>query len=312
MQWNDFVQPFRHDLQREGYTLRYIDMGSGEPVFLLHGFASSTYCWNKNVKALSDAGFRTVVVDLPGQGQTDVPPESFDPRVENVAGEVLALADHLGIDRFSAVGASMGGGLTLFLSWNHADRVIRSVVIDPACFDQEKPWYLGLFTSPVVGSALAQFAGRWSVKSSLLDTVYDDDMVDDVFVDEYARPMAKPGYKAFLARLMDRFFSDRFREMSESYDRIGVPMLILWGLEDKWVPPEFGPRLNALVPDSRYVGVEKCGHMPHLEKPEFVNPLLVEFLRPEPAPEPEIDQAAPAGEEAAAGGTAPDAAIQEP
>lgn len=277
--WNDYVGPHRHDVQLPNYKLHYIDIGEGEPVFMVHGFASSGYAWNNNAQYLQEAGFRIIMVDLPGQGFSPVPPKDFSPKVENIAASVIELADHLKIDRFSIVGASMGGGVTLFLTWKYPDRVKRATVIDPACFPMKVPTLLRAMNAPVVGAAVTQMAGRWSVQVAMQQNAYRDEVVTDTFVDEYARPMAKPGFRQYIARLANEFQSEEGLAMVDTYDRIQRPLLIIWGAHDSWVPPEFGPRLQALVPNSRLVPVEDAGHMPHIEQPQIVNPLLVEFLR---------------------------------
>ena len=54
-------------------TSHYIDIGQGEPVVMVNGFMLSTYNWRNNAQALLDAGFRVIMVNLPGYGQTDIP-----------------------------------------------------------------------------------------------------------------------------------------------------------------------------------------------------------------------------------------------
>lgn len=287
--WESFTAPHRHDLDLGGHLMRYTDIGQGPPVMMLHGFASTSYCWYLNARPLLDAGYRVILIDLPGQGQSTVPPDSFSPKVENMAASVIRLADELKLEKFAVVGASMGGGLTLYLSWRYPDRIRKAVVIDPASFDQEKPYLLGLMSNPKLGPIIAQVAGRWSVKASLLDTAYLDEAITEIYIDEFSRALAKPGFKAYMSRLLRDFFSPEFAKMVGSYEKISVPMLILWGQKDKWVPPEFGPRLHKLIPGSKFVPVEECGHMPHVETPQITNPLLIEFL----AEEPQAEEAEP-------------------
>ena len=280
--WNELVTPYRHDLPMEGYQLHYIDMGSGPPVMMLHGYASSGYAWNKNLVPLVKAGFRVILVDLPGQGLSTVPPRSFSPKVENIATQVIALADHLKLDTFSVTGCSMGGGITLFIAATYPERVERAAVIDPACFDQEKPFSLKLLNNKVIGSVIVQFASRRNVENALKDTAYLDEVITDTFVSEYARPLAKPGYKSFIGRLVREFPSERGLAMTHHYDKLKTPLLIIWGREDKWVPVEFGQRLNDLVPNSRLEVFDGIGHMPHLEAPEKTNALLIDFFSAAP------------------------------
>ncbi|HPM77078.1 MAG TPA: alpha/beta hydrolase [bacterium] len=278
LEWNELVSPYRHDLQMDGYKLHYIDLGEGEPLLLLHGFASSGYAWNRQVEPLRQAGMRLILVDLPGQGFSDVPPHSFKPTVENIAAEVIKLADHLRLEKFSLLGCSMGGGLTLYLCWKFPERVERAAVIDPASFDQERPWALGLLTNPVTGPVVAQGASKQTVGAGLKDTAVQKQAITDTFVDEYTRPLNKPGYKAFISRLMREFFSKEFEKMVLSYHTLRNPLLILWGKQDPWIPAEFCPRLAALAQNARCETIDECGHMPHMEQPEITARLLTDFF----------------------------------
>jgi pimeloyl-ACP methyl ester carboxylesterase len=277
--WNAYIEPYSQSFELDGYRMRYLDVGEGEPVFLIHGFSSSVYGWKKTIEPLREAGFRVIAIDLPGMGASEIPPPDISPTVEYMASAVLRLADHLSIDRFSVVGASMGGGLTLYLTWKTPERIKRAAVMDPASFEQDAPGMLGLLKVPGLGAAMAETAGWWSVNASISQIAVRPGTVDKTFIDEYARPMAKPGYQQFIRRLFLEFFSDEFAQMVISYNTISRPLLIFWGEQDPWIPPEFGERLQKLVPGSELVKVDQCGHMPHLEYPEIVNPRVIEFFK---------------------------------
>jgi pimeloyl-ACP methyl ester carboxylesterase len=279
MAWDKFVSGHRHWIQMDGYRMHYIDMGKGKPVILVHGFADSTYCWHKNVHALLDAGLRVVAVDLPGLGQSDMPPEGFVMSIDNLAGEVLKFAGKMKFETFNLVGSSMGGGITLLLSMNHAERIEKAVVVDPVSFWQGKAAMLMLLDAGPLGRLVAKGAGLWSVRIALIDVYYNDNLVDDILVNEYARPLSKPGYDTLLARLIQEYPSPAAMKMAGQYHELRVPLLIIWGKQDKWVPPEFGPRLHNMAPDSTLLMVEDAGHLPNQEKPEIVNPAIVEFLK---------------------------------
>jgi len=277
-EWDALVAPYRNWVDMDGYRMHYIDMGQGDPVLLVHGFADSTYCWHENLRCLLDAGFRVVLVDLPGLGRSELPPKDFVPSVLNLGEEILAFADKVGLDTFSLVGGSMGGGISLYLCLNHAERINRVVLVDPASFPQKKKGFLGIISAHGIGNVSVQFMGPWSVRMALKEVYFDDDKVDDVLVHEYSRPISKPGYRSYLVRLIQEFDPPDAQKMCERFDTITVPMLIVWGDQDNWVPPEFGPRLHKLVSGSRLEIIENAGHIPNQELPEVFNPLFVEFL----------------------------------
>lgn len=277
--WNRLVEPYRHVLDMDGYKLHYIDMGNGEPVIMVHGFADSSYCWHENVQALVEKGFRVILVDLPGLGRSGIPPGKYVFSVENLAASVLKVAKELALPRFSLVGSSMGGGIVLYLVSNSPERVRRAAVFAPACFKPRSPFLVRLLGLPGVDYLASGRAGRWFVWLGLRDVYYNDEKVDSKLVDEYARALEKPGYTKVLARLRSEFFSDEFDRMAKGYKQLKLPLLIVWGQNDKWLPVRFGERLHRSVKGSRLVVIENCGHLPHQELPELVNPMLTDFLR---------------------------------
>ncbi|MFC1524437.1 alpha/beta fold hydrolase [Thermodesulfobacteriota bacterium] len=66
--------------------------------------------------------------------------------------------------------------------------------------------------------------------------------------------------------------------MQGRYRSIETPLFIIWGAEDAWLPSEIGDRLHEYIPGSFFMTVPGCGHNPHEECPERVNPVVVEFL----------------------------------
>ncbi len=109
----------------------------GPLVVLLHGFPQTSWCWRRQVPALVEAGFRVLAPDQRGYSP-GARPDSVDAyRSEAVQGDVLALADQLGADRFHLVGHDWGGAVAWQLAGRHADRVDRLVVLStphPAAF----------------------------------------------------------------------------------------------------------------------------------------------------------------------------------
>lgn len=123
------VSTFTHD----GLNLSYFDEGdpSGQPVLLIHGFASSAAVnwvhpgW---LKTLGDAGYRVIAMDNRGHGASDKPREAgaYHPWV--MARDSIALLDHLRIAEANLFGYSMGARISVFAALAHPDR-IRSLVL---------------------------------------------------------------------------------------------------------------------------------------------------------------------------------------
>lgn len=106
-----------------GFDLAYLDRpavsGSGDPILLIHGFASSHLVnWVSPgwMKTLTEAGYRAVAFDNRGHGQSSKSYDAADYTPEKMAGDASALLDHLGIERAHVIGYSMGARISAFLA----------------------------------------------------------------------------------------------------------------------------------------------------------------------------------------------------
>ncbi|PYB71243.1 MULTISPECIES: alpha/beta fold hydrolase [Rhizobium] len=115
---------FRND----DLELAYFDDGdpTGEPVLLIHGFASSAsvnWVYPGWLRTLGDAGYRVIAIDNRGHGASDKPhdPEVYHP--SSMAGDAAALLNHLGLPDAHVMGYSMGARISAFLAVEHPDRV---------------------------------------------------------------------------------------------------------------------------------------------------------------------------------------------
>lgn len=114
----------------DGLEIAYQTFGEGPPVLLIHGFASSGQVnWIETgwTETLADAGYRAIAIDNRGHGQSDKPydPAAYVPSA--MAGDSLALLDHLGIGSAAVFGYSMGARIAAFLALAHPDRVALGV-----------------------------------------------------------------------------------------------------------------------------------------------------------------------------------------
>jgi len=128
--------------------------GAGRPVVLLHGFPDSGRLWRSQVAALSAAGFMVIVPDLRGYGASAKPASVEEYSLLYVAGDVLAILDHLSLDRAHLVGHDWGSALAWTMASLVPDRVDHLVTLSvghPAAFravgieQLEKSWYMFFF-----------------------------------------------------------------------------------------------------------------------------------------------------------------------
>lgn len=125
------MQFFSHD----GFELAFLDRqpasGGGDPVLMIHGFASSHYVnwvapgW---FKTLNDAGYRAIAFDHRGHGASTKSYEGADYTPDRMASDAAALLDHLGIERSHVMGYSMGARVSAFLALSEPAKVATLVL----------------------------------------------------------------------------------------------------------------------------------------------------------------------------------------
>lgn len=124
--------PHFSDFTHDGLKLAFFDEGdpSGDPVLMIHGFASNALVnwvhpgW---LKTLGDAGYRVIAIDNRGHGRSDKPHEPSAYHPSTMASDAVALMDHLGLSQAHVMGYSMGARISAFLALGHPERV-RSLV----------------------------------------------------------------------------------------------------------------------------------------------------------------------------------------
>jgi pimeloyl-ACP methyl ester carboxylesterase len=116
--------------QHDGIETAFLDEGEGEPIVLVHGFASTKEVnWVNTawVTTLTRAGRRVIALDNRGHGQSSKFYDPADYHTAKMADDVAALLDHLKIERADVMGYSMGARITAYLALNHPARV-RSAI----------------------------------------------------------------------------------------------------------------------------------------------------------------------------------------
>lgn len=222
-------------------------MGTGPPLILLHGLAGSARWWTHNIPALSRS-FRVIAIDLPGFGAS---PRDHRLDLDDVANQLAATMDQLGIERASVIGHSMGGLIAGGLAADHPERVDRLVLVDAA--------FLSLGQTavrPVTGPAITL---RWTAPS-LLPVLVQDSL------------RSGPG------RLADASIQLVAADWRTKLLLIRASTLVIWGEHDMICPLTIGRQIVACVPDSRLVVVEGAAHNPMWERPEAFDREVLDFL----------------------------------
>lgn len=261
-------------LDAAGWRVRYVRAGSGPPLVLLHGFASSIYTWSDTLPALA-ARHDVIALDLPGFGGTET---RSTLTADDLVRVVPAVADGLGLGTYDLAGHSLGGAVAAVTASAHPQRVRRLVLLDAAGFNfapADRPAVVrALGAVPPAVFELLPLA-RPATTLGLRQVFHDDRLLTRERVDEYLAPMVRPGTAAALRSLLT---ANDALDVPAAAARIRQPTLVIWGADDRWIGVSDATRFLQAIPGSRVEILDACGHMPQEERPADVVRLMSAFL----------------------------------
>ena len=267
----------------QGQRITYLDVGTGPPVILIHGFGGSMWQWEHQQHALSQH-FRVLTLDLPGAGLSDKPDIEYRP--DQMLAFFVGFMDAVKVPQATLVGNSMGAGLAIGMVLTHPSYVFKLVLIDGL-----PSQVMEKLTSPSIRRALETSAPAWLVSFGnmlfgglmieyvLQEIVHDPILLTPAVIDRSNRNRQRPGLiKPIMAvrenlPLWESGFATRINEITH-------PTLVLWGEEDRVFPIVVGEELHRTIKESRFIRIPKAGHIPQWERPDLVNQELISFIRP--------------------------------
>ena len=248
-----------------------------ETVVLVHGFSVPNFIWDPTFHALTEAGYRVLRYDLFGRGFSDRPKTDYTLKL--FADQLRDLLDALHItEPINLCGLSMGGPITATFTADHPERVKKLALFDPAGGKVlPHPISLKLLLVPGIGELLIGLFGDKILLKSMKTDFYNLDWVAD-FIAKYRPQMQYSGFKRALLSTMR---GDALGDSSALYRRVGklgIPTLLIWGEQDKTVPFDQAKDVQASLKNARFHSIPNSGHIPHYEKADEVNPILLDFL----------------------------------
>src|SRR5438067_11316571 len=99
------------------------------------------------------------------------------------------------------------------------------------------------------------------------------------YLDAYREQMRYRGFRRALLETLRNYISKDVTADFKRLGRSGKPALLIWGKEDKDVPIAIADKVREDVPQAEFHAVDDAAHIPHYERPEVVNPIMLEFLR---------------------------------
>jgi 3-oxoadipate enol-lactonase len=244
-----------------------VDGPADGQVLLMGGSLGTTAAmWDPQVAALSTT-LRAVRFDHRGHGRSPVPEGPYT--IEDLAGDVLALADALGAERFSYAGVSLGGMVGMWLAAHAPQRVDRlAVVCTSAYLPPPEQWQdrASRVRGSGTGSVAEAVVARWFTESFRQK---QPEVVARLTADLVDVPAE--GYAGCCEAIATM-------DLRDALPRITAPVLVVAGADDPATPPEHGAQIAAAVPGARLVVVPDAAHLASVEQAETVTALLVDHF----------------------------------
>ena len=250
--------------------------GDPQPIVLLHGTSASLHTWDGWVDTLKDK-HRVVRVDLPGFGLTGPPPDGDYTR-ERYSRFMMALFEQLKIGQAVVAGNSFGGAVAWKFAFDHPERVAKLILVDAGGYRaqaQSVPLAFTLARRPSLAPLMRNLLARRVVESSVRNVYGDPSRVTPELVDRYYELALREGNRQALA---ERFRAVPNEDHSSEIRKLRQPTLILWGAEDRLIPPVLAQRFAKDVAASRLQMFDGLGHVPHEEDPARSVAPVLDFL----------------------------------
>jgi pimeloyl-ACP methyl ester carboxylesterase len=255
-------------------TLRTRDIGDGPVLVLLHAFPCDGRMWEPQAAAAAAAGWRVLVPDLPGFGESSLVPGH--PSLPIVAESVIAMVEERGVDRYVVGGVSLGGYVAMELLRARPTMLAGLILCDTkasadgpdARANRERLAGLALAAGEEVGRLLEQ-----AVLPGLLG---DSSRANRPEVVERVRGWLHDADSAAVA-WYQRAMAERPDSLATIAD-VDLPTLVVWGEEDALSDRAEQDRMVGAVSDGSLVVVPAAGHLANVEDPESVSAAIVRFL----------------------------------
>ncbi|XP_008589597.1 PREDICTED: bifunctional epoxide hydrolase 2 [Galeopterus variegatus] len=301
---------------KPGVHLHFVELGSGPPVCLCHGFPESWFSWRYQIPALAQAGYRVLAVDMKGYGDSSAPPEIEEYSMEVLCKDMVTFLDKLGLSQTVFIGHDWGGALVWNMALFYPERVravaslntpflpanpnmspMEGIKANPA-FD-----YQLYFQEP--GVAEAELERNPSRTFKIVFRASDETLLSTRSVRERGGFLVNMPEEPSLSKMVTeeeiQFYVQQFkksgfrgplnwyRNMEKNWQwgckalgrKILIPALMVTVEKDRVLVPELSKHMEDWIPSLKRGHIKDCGHWTQMEKPAEVNQILTEWLETE-------------------------------
>lgn len=258
-------------IKYKGTQLVYTDSGEGTCIVLLHGYLESGKIWQHFVAQFSGR-YRFIIPDIPGHGQSGSWGSAHT--MDELAGAVFAIMEAEGITRVFLAGHSMGGYITMAFAALYPESLSGYALVHSTPFadTEEKQQNREREIALVLCGKKRQIISVNIPKAFAMDNL-EKMSAELEYTKQIALESPDEGMIALLNGMKDR--PDRTSVLQDPR----LPLLIIGGMKDNYIPAEVVDKLVALAPHARVLRLKESGHMGFMEEPGLVISAFEEILR---------------------------------
>ena len=260
-----------------GLKVSYVVQGEGTPLLLIHGIPVWGYLWKDCLETLAQH-FKVIIPDLVGYGYSDQR-DRFDRAITVQSRMISQLLTMLDVQDMFVVGHDIGGAVAQRFAVDHADRVLKWVLMDSVLYDSWPADPMVRLGNPkqhytTKGDELARkFIER------LPDGFYHRDKATPELLEGWMSPYMTDTGKLSLIRNASALNTNHTMELLDDLKQLTQPLLLLWGGKDQFQPLAGAERFKSEFPSTELRVIPDADHFLPFEKPEAVTQALIEFLK---------------------------------
>ncbi|XP_070786553.1 bifunctional epoxide hydrolase 2 [Enoplosus armatus] len=303
---------------RPGVRTHYVEMGSGPPVLLCHGFPESWFSWRYQIPAVAAAGFRVLALDMKGYGESTAPPDIEEYSQEQLCKDLITFLDKMWIPQVTLVGHDWGGFLVWTMAQYYPERVRAAASLntplfpaDPSVSPAERLKAVPIFdyqlyfqkpgvaeaelekdlerTFKIFFSSSGEAAKRPAISTAgvcargglfvgLPEQIPRSSMLTEADLQYYVSQYKEPGFRRQLNWYRNGEANWRWM-CSRPAGKLLMPALMVTAGKDQVLLPAFSKGMEDLIPNLRRGHIEECGHWTQMERPAETNSILISWLK---------------------------------
>jgi pimeloyl-ACP methyl ester carboxylesterase len=252
------------NIKVDGLNVHYYTAGEGDPLVVIHGGGGDARSWQHNISELARE-YTVYAPDLPGYGLTQ--PLKGKYHIPELADFMAKFTKTLGLEKFSVVGHSLGGGVALNLALKIPSQIKKLVLVSSLCLGNDIAFWLRLISLPTIISLVGTVfiwgfnLAKWLV--SHLNPV------------KYILPLT-PASMAVGVSISD--FHRQRLVLEKRLSEIKMPTLLVWGGRDSVVPVKQAYSASKKIPNCQLLVFKHRGHNVHREEVKNFSRLVKDFL----------------------------------